>query len=98
MKFIAISVAALSLGANVLAAPTSLTGTFKSVPVANKLSGEVAGVADTATSALSKKAGSVMAIVTGSVTTLKSSVQSDLTSLSTYLPNPSCLYLLTPNL
>jgi hypothetical protein len=39
-----------------------------------------------------------MAIVTGSVTTLKSSVQSDLTSLSTYLPNPSCLYLLTPNL
>lgn len=95
MKFIAISVAALSLGANVLAAPTPLTGTFKSVPVAKKVSGEVAGVA---TSGLSKKAGSVMAIVTGSVTTLKSSVQSDLTSLSTYLPNPSCLYLLTPNL
>ena len=77
---------------------STVMGTVESVPVVNKVTGEVAGVAGTETSALSKKAGSVMTIVTGSVTTLKSSVQSDLTSLSTYFPNPSCLYLLTSNL
>jgi hypothetical protein len=102
MKFISISIAALSLGANVFAIPTSLishagsvasglknndvlstvTGAVETVPVVETITGEVAGAADTATSVLSKKAGSVVTTITGSVATLKTSMQSDVTSLS----------------
>lgn len=116
MKFITISVAALSLGSNVLAAPTSLinsvssfpavapavakvesltssaesglhkkdvVSTVESVPVVGAVTGKVAGVTG---SVPHKKGVPVITTITGSVSILKTSVQSEVTTLSSYSP------------
>ena len=91
MKFSIVSVVAFSLSSSVLAAPLvssdrikrdlvgSLAGIEEVIP-SNELTSELSGVVGSATTLLPKR--SVMTAITGSVGTLKTSVTSDVASLS----------------
>jgi hypothetical protein len=88
MKLIAISIAALGLGSNVLAAPSVTSAPASTLPVVSELTGAVEGfpVVETVTglvgSATELLKRSDISVITGAIATLNAAVTSNLTTLS----------------